>query len=242
VPAVDLADPLGHVIEEVAIVRDGEHGALVVLEEMLEPEHGLGVQMVRGLVEEQQIGRLEQELAESHATALTAGEHLHRHVGIGQLEGVHRLAELGIDIPAIGRIDLVLELAHLGHEGVEVRIGLGHLLADLVEAVHLGEQVAEGHAHILDDGLIVVERRLLLQEPHRVAGREAGIAVGNLLLACHDLEQGRLAHAVGAHDTDLGAGVKRQGHVVENDLVAMRFARLVHLVDELCHIKTPCYP
>lgn len=195
--------------------------------------------MVRGLVQEQQVGRLEQELAEGHATALAAGEHLHRHVGIGQLEGVHRLTELGIDVPAIGRIDLVLELAHLGHEGVEVRIGLSHLLADLVEAVYLGEQVAEGHAHILDNGLIIVERRLLLQEPYSVAGREAGVAVGDLLLTCHDLEQGRLAHAVGSHNADLRTRIEREGHVIEDDLVAVRFARLVHLVDELCHIKLP---
>ncbi len=58
VPAVDLADPLGHVVQEVAVVRDGEHGALVVVQEVLEPQDRLGVQVVRGLVEQQQVGQL----------------------------------------------------------------------------------------------------------------------------------------------------------------------------------------
>ena len=114
--AVDLADPLGNVIQEVTVVGDGQNGALVVVQEVLEPQDGLRVQVVRGLVEQQQIGSLEQQLAQSHATALAAREHVDRHVGIRQLQGVHGLAELGIDIPAVSSVNLVLELAHLGHK------------------------------------------------------------------------------------------------------------------------------
>ena len=63
VAAVDLADPLGNVAQEVAIMRDGKHRALVVVQEVLEPQDRFGVQMVRGLVEQQQVGSLEQQLA-----------------------------------------------------------------------------------------------------------------------------------------------------------------------------------
>ena len=161
--AVDLADPLGHVVEEVAVVCDGEHGAGIVLEEVLEPQDGLRVQVVCGLVEQQEVGGLEQELAQGDATALSAGEDVHRHVGIGQLQRVHGLAELGIDVPAIGGVNLILQTAHLGHEGVHVAIRVAHLDRDLVEALDLGDEIGESHAHVLDDGLILVERRLLLQ-------------------------------------------------------------------------------
>ena len=215
---------------------DGKHRALVVVQEVLEPQDRLSVQVVRGLVEQQQVGSLEQQLAQGHAAALAAREHVDRHVGIGQLQGVHGLAELGIDIPAVGGVDLVLELAHLGHEGVHVAIRVAHLLADLIEAIDLGDHVAKCHAHVLDDGLVVVERRLLLQDAHGVAGGEPGITVGDLLDAGHDLEQGRLAHAVGTHDADLGTGVEAQGHVVKDYLVAMGLTSLIHLVDELCHL------
>ena len=234
--AVDLADPLGNVIQEVAIVCDGKHRALVVVQEVLEPQDRLGVQVVRGLVEQQQVGSFEQQLAQGHATALAAGKYVDRHVGIGQLQGVHGLAELGIDIPAVGGINLVLELSHLGHEGVHVAIRVAHLLADLVEAIDLGDHVAKCHAHVLDDGLVIVERRLLLQDAHGVAGGEPGVAVGDLLNTGHDLKQGRLAHAVGAHDADLGTGVEAQGHVVKDYLVAMGLASLIHLVDKLRHL------
>ena len=53
VPAIDLADPLGDIVEEVAIVRYGEHGALVALQKLLEPEDRLRIQVVGRLVEQQ---------------------------------------------------------------------------------------------------------------------------------------------------------------------------------------------
>ena len=192
--------------------------------------------MVRGLVEQQQVGSLEQQLAQGHATALAARKHVDRHIGIGQLQGVHGLTELGIDIPAVGGVDLVLELAHLGHKGVHVAIRVAHLLANLVEAIDLGDHIAKCHAHVLDDGLVVVERRLLLQNANGVARGKPGVAVRNLFDTSHDLEQGRLAHAVGAHDADLGAGIEAQGHVVKDHLVAMGLTSLIHLVDKLCHL------
>ena len=71
--------------------------------------------------------------------------------------------------------------------------------------------------------------------PTEYAGGEQGVAVGGLLHAGHDLEHGGLAGAVRADDADLGAGQERQGDVVEDDLVAVRLAHLVHGVDVLSH-------
>ena len=68
-------------------------------------------------------------------------------------------------------------LAHLVHEGIEVGVGGGHLLADLVKALDLGQDVAKGHADVLDDRLVLVERGLLLQDAHGVAGGQARLAV-----------------------------------------------------------------
>ena len=218
---------------------DGEHGAGVVLEELLEPQHALRVEVVGRLVEQQQVGRLEQQLAQRDAPALATRQHADRHVGVGALQRVHGLGELRVEVPSVGGVDLVLQAAHLVHQRVEVGVGGGHLLADLVEALDLGDDVAERLLDVLQDGLVLVERRLLLQDAHRVAGGEARLAVGDLLEAGHEAQQRRLAHAVGAHDADLGAGEKGKRHVVEDDLVAVRLARLVHLVDEFCHTLQP---
>ena len=55
--AVELEDPAGDVVEEVAIVGDRDDRALVLGQVALEPGDRLGVEVVRRLVEEQQVGR-----------------------------------------------------------------------------------------------------------------------------------------------------------------------------------------
>ena len=213
---------------------DGDDGALVLLEVLLEPEHALGVEVVGGLVQQQQVGLLQQQLAQRHATALAAGE-----VGDGLVAGraaqrVHRLLELRVEVPAVLGVDLGLELAHLLHQRVEVRVGLGHLLADGVEALDLLEQLAHALLDVLQDGLGLVQRRLLQQDADAVAGAEARLAVGGLVQPRHDLQDRRLAGAVGADHADLRARVEAHGDVIEDDLVAHGLAGLVHRVDELC--------
>ena len=72
--AVELEDPLGDVVEEVPVVGDGQDGAGVRRQVVLQPLHRLGVEVVGGLVEQQQVGLLEQQLAQRDAAALTTGE------------------------------------------------------------------------------------------------------------------------------------------------------------------------
>ena len=80
--AVELEDPARDVVEEVAIVGDRDDGALVLLEVALEPRDRLGVEVVGRLVEEQQVGRREQQPAQRDAPALATGEL--GYVGVGR--------------------------------------------------------------------------------------------------------------------------------------------------------------
>ena len=125
--AVELEDPLGDVVHEVAVVGHGDDGAVVGREVLLEPQHRLGVEVVGGLVEQQQVGLLQQQLAQRDAAALTTGEHGDVGVRRRAAQGVHRLLELGVEVPRVGGVDRLLELAHLLHQRVEVGVGLGHL-------------------------------------------------------------------------------------------------------------------
>ena len=109
---------------------DGEHGAGVLGQVLLEPQHALGVEVVGGLVEQQEVGLLEQELGERDTALLTTGEVRDRCVGRGRAQGIHRLLELRVEVPGVGGVDLLLELAHLGEQCVEVGVGFGHLEAD----------------------------------------------------------------------------------------------------------------
>jgi hypothetical protein len=138
-------------------VGDGDDGARVGLEVLLEPEHRLGVEVVGRLVEEQQVRLAQQELAERDAAALTAGEDADVGVGRRAAQGVHRLLQLGVEVPCVGVVDLLLEPAHLCHERVEVRVGLRHLLGDRVEAVDLRLDLAEALLDVAEHGLVLVE-------------------------------------------------------------------------------------
>ena len=181
--AVELEDPAGDVVEEVPIVRDGDDGALVRLEEPLEPRDGLGVEVVRRLVEEEQVGRREQQAAERHAAALAAGEGRHVAVAVREPERVHRAVERLVEAPRVRAVDLLLHRRLLGEQRVEVGIGLGEGRRDRVEAV---EQVAQLADAVLDVGAHVlrrVELRLLREEADRRLRVELRDAGGRLLRA-----------------------------------------------------------
>src|SRR5205807_2681991 len=81
--AVELEDPAGDVVEEVAVVCHGDDGALVLREEPLEPEHRLGVEVVRRLVEQEEVGRREEQPAKRDAAPLAARERLDVAVSLG---------------------------------------------------------------------------------------------------------------------------------------------------------------
>lgn len=80
-------------------MRDGDHRSLVLSQVLLEPVDALGVEMVRRLVQQQHVGLLQQEPAQRHAATLAAREVLHRLVGVGTAQCVHRPFERRIELP-----------------------------------------------------------------------------------------------------------------------------------------------
>ncbi len=130
--AIELERPFGDVVEEVAVVRDHDHGARIVAQMMLEPCDALGVEMVGRLVEQQDIRPGQKQLAKRHAPPFAARQRLDLRVAWGAAQRVHRLLDLRIEVPQILRVDLVLELRHL----VGGLVGIVH--GELVVAVELG--------------------------------------------------------------------------------------------------------
>ena len=236
VTAVNLGDPAGDVIKEVAVVSDGDDGARVGGQVLLEPQDGFGVQVVGGLIEQEQIRRLDEELAQRDAATLTTRQDGDRLVRRGAAQGVHRLIELGVNIPGIGGVDLGLQLAHFIHEGIEVGVRVRHLFGDLVEAGELAENVGGAQAHVLDDGLRLIKDGLLHKDADRVAGGQTSLAVGRLIESGHDLQDRGLTGTVGADHADLGAREERHGDIVEDDLVTDGLASLDHLINKLRHV------
>ena len=58
--AVQFQDPAGYVIQEVAVVGNGDDGTLVLLQMGFQPLDGFGVQVVGGLVQKQYVRFLQE--------------------------------------------------------------------------------------------------------------------------------------------------------------------------------------
>ena len=86
----------------------GDDGACVLIEEPLEPVDRLGIEMVGRLVEQQQVGMLKQESRERDAAPLATTQRRHVLVVGRTAERVHRDLDVALDVPGIGRVDLVL--------------------------------------------------------------------------------------------------------------------------------------
>ena len=233
--AVQLQNPASHVVHEVPVVGHRDDRTRVGREVLLEPQHRLGVQVVGGLIEQEQVGLLQEQLAQRHAATLTPGEDSDIGVRRRAPQGIHGLLQLGVQIPGIRVVDLLLQLAHLRHEGVEVGIRVRHQRGDLVVSVHLGFDYPGAVLDVAQDGLGLIKDRLLHEDADRVPRRQPGIAIGRLVQASHDLEHRGLAGAIGTDDANLGSGVERERDVIEDDLVSVRLPGARHDVNELGH-------
>ena len=184
--AIELEDPLGDVVEEVAVVGDRDDGAGVVLQEPLEPLDALGIEVVGRLVEQQQVGPRQQQAAQRDAAALAARERGDVGVVGRAAQRVHRDLDVALEAPRVGRRDLVLELGLQRADLVVVGVGLGPHRHDLVVAVddrlHRGDAVH----HVALDVLGRVELRLLGEVADGEAGRQAGLAAVAVVEAGHD--------------------------------------------------------
>ena len=110
---VELEDPAGDVVEEVAVVGDDQDRARIIAQMALQPIHALGVEMVGRLVEQQQLGLIEQQPAKRDAAAFAAGELGHVGVVRRAAQRIHRQVDLAVEVPQILGVDLVLQLGHL---------------------------------------------------------------------------------------------------------------------------------
>jgi hypothetical protein len=193
-----------------------------------EPVHGLGVEMVGRLVQQQQFRLLQQQLAQRDAALLAA-----RQVGdLGGVrradQGLHGLVDLGIEIPQALGLDLVLQHRHL----VRGLVGIVH--RELVVAVEHGLLSGDAFHHALAHGLGGIELRLLGQVADAGAFRHEALATELGVDACHDPQQRALAGPVDAQHADLGVGIKRQVDVLQYLPVArISLGETLHVVDEL---------
>ena len=238
VAPVQFQDPLAGVVQEVAVVGHRHHGAGELVQEALQPGHGLGVQVVGGLIQQQHVRGAHQQAAQCHPAALTTGQVGYIGVPGRKAQGVGGDIQAALDIVRVGGLDNAFQFRLLLGQLLEIRVFLGvggvHLFQALLGAADLGEGLLDDLAHVL----VRVQLRFLGQVTDVDARLRARLAQVVLVDAGHDAQQGGFTGAVEAQHADLGAREEGQRDVLE-DLFLRRddLAHLIHGENVLGHKK-----
>ena len=198
-----VQDGVDRIVQKPAVVADDQRRMRVFLEPRLEPERALEVEVVGGLVQQQQLGLREQSRRERHPHAPAAGEFRHRtrQIGGGEAEPAQdfrraRGRAIGVDLD-----QPVVDVAQpFGLGGFELGVQRFPL--------HIGRQ----------DRVQEADRRgrmLLIDrcDPGRL--RHADLAAVRDQLAQDQLEQRGFSDPVAPDQADLGPDRERHARLVE---------------------------
>src|SRR6266550_5959809 len=192
--------------------------------------------MVRRLVEEEHIRLLQQRSAQRYAPLFSTRELGHISISGWKTQRIHRDLDLPIQLPRVHRVDFFLHLGLLIEQlrHLLIRHRLGELVRYLLEFLEEIERRLHRDIDVLLYVLRRIELRFLGQISDACTFVRPRFALKVMIHARHDAEQRRFAGAVGAEDTDLGAGIKRQPDTAQylprwrDDL-----AQVFHYINEL---------
>ena len=199
-------------------MADHQDKALVFHQEVLQPLDGLQVQMVGGLVQQNDVGLAEEGLGQHHLhlfLGCQAG-----HLAVEQIQtqpqALNQAPGVGLRLPAV----------HIGKLRLQLRgpdaILVGEVLLLVEGILLLHDLIQSGVA--LDNGIqhgeLVELEVVLLQHGHPLILGDDDLTGGGLQIAGEDAKEGGLPRSVGADDTVAVAGDKFQVHVLEQRLSA----------------------
>ena len=98
-------------------MRDEEHGLRKRGEHLLEPFDGRDVEVIGGLVEDEEVGLHHERARQRHALAQAARK-LHDRGVFGKLQAMERGLDAMLQAPAVGGIQGLLQFLHARHEHV----------------------------------------------------------------------------------------------------------------------------
>ena len=213
--AVEFENPFGGVVEEVAVVGDGNDGAGKTHEKLFEPLDRLGVEVVGRFIQQQHVGARQEQAAQGDAAFLAAGEIADRRVPRRQAQGVGGDFELRLAVGAGHGDDGLVPGLFLG-ELVEVGVRLGIGGIDFIQLLLGLHDLAQAGLDLLADCSGGIELGFLRQIADGNAGQVLHFPVIFLVRPGHDAQHGGFARAVEAQQADLGAREERKGDVLDD--------------------------
>ena len=198
---------------------DEDHGGVERLELLLEPLEALDVEVVRRLVQEQEIRSAAERTCERGAGQLAAGERAQRPVEIVVDES--ETADDGARVLAPGVAARVLEPGLRGRVRVE-RAGVvraaGHRLLEPPQLTLCGDEIGRAGEHVVAQRQVALERRTLVVERDAGALLERELPAVHLRLPGEHAQQRRLAGAVRSGERNPVAALDLERDAVEEEV------------------------
>ena len=203
-PLVQMQDTVDRLVQEIAVVADDQHRMRIGGDEILKPEHAFEIEIVRRLVEEQDIGLCEQPARQRDPHAPSAGE-----LGAGALMRLFIETEPGknpgrasgggmrIDI-AEPRVDFADAMRIVGRLGLRSERG----------------QLGVRRQHRFEQRLRATRRFLRNMREPGILGKADGPVIGMKLTRNQAQERG-LARAVAPDKADFMPFGNGDGRVLE---------------------------
>ena len=119
---VQFQNPLGGVVQEVAVVGDGHHSAGKALQELLQPVDAFRIQVVGGFVQQQHVGLAQQQAAQGHAALLATRQVLDHCIPGGQVQCICGQFQLQVGVFAARGGNDGFQFGLLGRQGIKVGV------------------------------------------------------------------------------------------------------------------------
>ena len=226
-------------LEEPAVVRDQDHRRVERLQLLLEPLEVLDVEVVRRLVQQQQVGIAGERAGERGARQLAAGE---RRPAAGR--GRARRSRGRAAPPSRGRATCsrpraraAPALPRTGRSVACVVVARGHRLLQRAQLLLGLDQVARAGERVLAQRQPAVERRPLVVEGDSRALGEGELAAVDLAFADEHPQQRRLAGAVRAGEREPLAPLDRERDALEEQRPGELLAQVGTGDDHECMAK-----
>lgn len=181
-------------------MADDEDGLVLVdlAQVVLQPLHGLEVEVVGGLVEQQVVGLAEEGFGEHHAHLLVVAE-LARQLlvqALGDTQVLQQLGSLALGLPAVHLGKLQLQV------GSTVAVLLRHLGLGIegLALLHVLPERGMAHEDRVEHAIGVILEMVLLQDREALARTQLHGTLVGLQVAGDGAKKGGLAGSVGAND------------------------------------------
>ncbi len=125
--AAHLPDVVDDLVQEIAVMADNEQRAVPGLERALQPFDGLHVQVVGRLIEDEQIGALQQQPGQQRACLLAAAQVAERRLPLlaAEAQPLQHLADAHLVVIAAGTFKGLQRRAVLRHQRVVGSVAVG---------------------------------------------------------------------------------------------------------------------